>query len=84
MVNNTVKIMHSLGWQGGTIHQLLDHTGLSSSDILDLHKHNVTVSYDYNQGKLFASLGGTCYDTKYMYLDYKYNKDFWKGVIDTK
>jgi len=33
--NNTLAAMYLLGWQGGTIHQVSQETGLTVSEILD-------------------------------------------------
>lgn len=39
MKTNTEFLMNALGWQGGTVHQVAQETGLSVMEILELHKY---------------------------------------------
>ncbi len=80
--SNVLKIMHSLGWQGGTVHQLEGVTGLSIIQIHTLHDHKALDNWSFNQGKLFGSLGYSCADLRGIELDFKYDKCFWSGVIN--
>lgn len=39
MKTNTELLINALGWQGGTVHQVAQETGLSVLEILDLDKY---------------------------------------------
>lgn len=39
MKTNTELLMNALGWQGGTVHQVAQETGLSVLEILSLDKY---------------------------------------------
>jgi len=86
MENPTILLMHAIGWQGGTVHQVAEHTGLPVPDILSLHKHEPysglnssacsgwtsvrTCSLEWNQERIFPKYHG--------------NIDFWSGVLQAQ
>ena len=83
-MNNTLHLMHSLGWKGGTIHQVVKVVGLDVIDVLDLHKKVVVNVIAYEHGKIAASRdmvkfsGYTSTDRRY----YAERLSFWRGVLD--
>ena len=54
-MTNTELLMKALGWQGGTVHQVASETGLTVSEILDLHTfYDVTHNTPRRQGRIDA------------------------------
>ena len=45
MTTTALHIMHALGWQGGTIHQVASATGLKVETVLNLSDYKVEDSY---------------------------------------
>lgn len=85
MINNTLHLMHSLRWRGGTVHQVASATGLTVGDILDLHKAPVSnvIAYDHGVKAARRDLVTVC---GYAYVSCKYYPErlaFWRGVLDT-
>lgn len=83
--NCTLVLMHALGWQGGTVHQVSQATGLDVQTILNLDEHTPVKSTDpealldvtdYDVGFMFGYSSGAS-DLQY----YKGNKDYWCGVL---
>ncbi|QYC52631.1 hypothetical protein [Salmonella phage SSBI34] len=86
MKTNTELLMAALGWQGGTVHQVARETGLTVSEILDLHKiQDVTYNAPRRQGRIDA-------DEKCVKVVYLARKEqfklkpllisYWFGVVD--
>lgn len=84
MITNTLHLMHSLRTKGGTVHQVAKSTGLTVSEILDLHLAPVANVIAYDHGLKAARLdvvdvSGYAYNT----CDYKPERiSFWRGVLD--
>lgn len=84
MTTTTLHLMHSLGWQGGTVHQVASATGLKVADILDLHKAPVSNIIAHDHGVKAARLDLVAV-SGYAYLSCKYYPErlaFWRGVLD--
>lgn len=61
MTTTTLHLMHSLGWQGGTVHQVANATGLKVETVLNLSDYKVEDSYQlqsYTGGFTWAREGG--------------------------
>ncbi|HEH7746046.1 TPA: hypothetical protein SHY03_003015 [Escherichia coli] len=61
MTNTTLHLMHSLGWQGGTVHQVASATGLKVETVLNLGDHKVEEIDHFDtfvNGYLWACSGG--------------------------
>lgn len=61
MTTTTLHLMHALGWQGGTIHQVASATGLKVETVLNLSDYKVEDSYQlqsYMGGYSWAREGG--------------------------
>lgn len=83
-MNITLALMKALGWQGGTVHQLAQETGLDVSDIIagipkDLHNvysdyvegwYTIKVCPPESRGRRFSANKG--------------KRDFWRGVIEAE
>lgn len=96
MITNTERLMHVLGWQGGTVHQVATETGLTVSDILDLDTITAQHADPYKTGYLavkhglkgIAALGLQQYDPA-VYGDQRHLfrarlVSFWRGVLDAE
>lgn len=79
-MTNTELLMKALGWQGGTVHQVARETGITVSQILDLHTFEHCVYntprrlgyWDASQGKITAAPAD---------LDASGLVSYWYGVI---
>ena len=84
MITNTLHLMHSLRTKGGTVHQVARATGLTVSEILDLHALPVDNVISYDHGLTAARLdvvdiSGYAYSV----CNYKPERiSFWRGVLD--
>lgn len=61
MTNTPLHLMHSLGWQGGTVHQVASATGLKVETVLNLGDHKVEEIENFDpfaDGYLWACSGG--------------------------
>lgn len=61
MTTTTLHLMHSLGWQGGTVHQVASATGLKVETILNLADRKVEEIDHFDtfaDGYLWACGGG--------------------------
>lgn len=52
----TLLLLQVLGYQGGTIHQVSQETGLSVNEILDLATTEHQIGLDSDQSKGFSSI----------------------------
>lgn len=85
MATNTVSaeqrsknLFDFFGWQGGTIHQIAQETGINVDTLLYAEPSSAPDS-KYSHGRMAAS----CLSTPariYVGLEAKGNKDFWIGV----
>lgn len=95
-MTNTEYLMSALGWQGGTVHQVAHDTGLTVSEVLDLHQITAQHADAYRVGfmaikqglKGIAAIGLSKYDPA-LYGDdrhlFRANLvSFWRGVLDAK
>lgn len=57
MITNTLHLMHVLGWQGGTVHQVARETGLTVGEILDLDTITAQHADPYKTGYLAVKHG---------------------------
>ena len=81
-VTRTAALIQAFGWQGGTIHQLAEETGVGVQELLygAFTDHNYLTS-DYSNG-WFA--GRTCtveHNIANVFPKYRGNVSFWHGVI---
>lgn len=84
MKTNTELLMMALGWQGGTVHQVAQATGLKVETILNLDEKNKTITDPYqlamyNGGYLWLVNGG---GEKNIDKDSRGYPLFWLGVLD--
>lgn len=76
----TWLLMIHFGWQGGTIHQVAEATGLSTSEILELH--NVVPKPSKLDGMTDYHMG---YHVAHLKTDLKLIRDkvqYWRGVCE--
>lgn len=81
MTTTTLHLMHSLGWQGGTVHQVASATGLQVETILNLADRKVEEIDHFDtfaDGYLWACGGGK--ESK-IPQDARGNVHFWLGVL---
>lgn len=96
MITNTLHLMHVLGWQGGTVHQVARETGLTVSEILDLDTITAQHADPYKTGYLavkhglpgVAALGLQKYDPA-VYGDQSHLfrarlVSYWRGALDAQ
>ena len=81
-VTNTQLLCYALGWQGGTIHQVAEATGLSTDDILTLDKYQPTDSWEYGGGGTAIRTCSLPYLRQNIYPKEMGNINFWKGVLE--
>lgn len=82
---NTLTLMHALGWQGGTIHDLATEIGLNVDQILNLHTYSprYTGLDGDNSAGWFATR--TCSVQWFKVVikpRYIGNIEFWHGVLE--
>lgn len=78
-MNPSILLMHSLGFAGGTIHQVAKETGLHPVEILNLRDLDVETPEgmeSYNNGTKWAMNG------KPIPKEAKGDKHFWAAVMD--
>ncbi|ARB11598.1 hypothetical protein CB7_124 [Pectobacterium phage vB_PatM_CB7] len=86
MKTNTELLMKALGWQGGTVHQVAHETGLTVSEILDLHTfRQFTHNTPRRQGRIDAD--EKCVKAVYLARREQYATkstliSYWFGVVD--
>jgi hypothetical protein len=76
--------MDAFGWQGGTIHQLAEETGLDIFQILDIDKSEPSskrIDSDYSRGRFAFNTCSVEFNLKNNYPKKKGNLDFWSGVF---
>lgn len=80
-MNRTLAIMKSLGWQGGTVHQLVPETGLTVDQILYGTPADKSFASPYNIGWMIAK-EGTVPLSQGVKDRHRGNLDFWLGIAD--
>ena len=86
MENPTILLMHAIGWQGGTVHQVAEYTGLSVPDILSLQKHEPYSGLNSPDGAGWSCIR-TCsleWNRERIFPKYHGNIDFWAGVLQAQ
>lgn len=81
-MNRTQALCKALGWQGGTIHQVSQETGVSVEELLYGEVEDKSLASEYTGG-WFA--GRTCsleHNRKVNFPQNKGNRDFWIGVAE--
>lgn len=74
--NKTLAVMHALGWQGGTIHQVCDVIGCDSTAFL--YRDLGNISSDFMRGYNAVSLHWHNKDA--FIANEQGNLEFWFGV----
>lgn len=86
MKTNTEFLMNALGWKGGTVHQVARETGITVSQILDLHTfYDVALIPSRKQGRIDADQG--CVKNVYLVRKEQFTTEpslisYWVGVVD--
>lgn len=86
MTTTTLHLMHSLGWQGGTVHQVASETGLTVLEVLNLHSSPVSnqIAYDHGVKALRLAVVDIC-GAAYRSCSYRPDRiSFWRGVLDAQ
>lgn len=81
-MNRTQALCKALGWQGGTIHQVSEETGVSVEELLYGEPLDKSLIAGYTGG-WFA--GRTCtveFNLRVNFPKNKGNPDFWIGVAE--
>lgn len=78
-VERTINLLHYFGWQGGTIHQLAEETGVSVNTLLYDQPHECGINSKYSHG---ACANETCNLAMRLELAKKVqgNREYWIGV----
>lgn len=76
----TGLIMQALGYQGGTIHQASQETGLSTNDILTLKKHQIGLNSDQSKGFCAILTNSLEFNRINLFNQFKGNVYFWLGA----
>lgn len=76
----TWLLMIHFGWQGGTIHQVAEATGLSTSEILELH--NVVANPSKLDGMTDYHMGYHAGHMKTELNLIRDKKQYWRGVCE--
>ena len=78
----TSLLLQVLGYQGGTIHQAAQETGLSTSQILDLHntKHEHGLLSDESKGFSCILTNSLVFNKANIFINNKGNPNFWFGA----
>lgn len=82
MEHASIRLMKALGWAGGTIHQVQQETGLSTTQIMAMDETPAEMSAV--QDEIFSAfeVGVMFGCTPYNKLKYKGNLQYWKGVLE--
>lgn len=82
-MNYTQAIFNLLGWQGGTIHQLADVTGVDANSLLygDPGEMKICSDSDWMKGQYAFSTCSTEFVRNNLLSQYKCCKDFWLGYM---
>jgi len=82
-VTRTAALIQAFGWQGGTIHQLAQETGVSVEDLLYTpFKADVANNANDISAGWFASRTCTVeHNIAKVFPKYRGNVSFWHGVI---
>lgn len=84
MKTNTELLMNVLGWQGGTVYQVAQVTGLKVETILEIEKQKITDLYQvemYNKGYLWVMAGSNELNIPEGYKGYPL---FWLGAMEAQ
>lgn len=85
-MTNTELLMKALGWQGGTVHQVAQATGLTVTEILDLDTlQNLCHNTPRRQGRIDAD--EKCVKAVYLVRKEQFAEkstliSYWFGVVD--
>lgn len=86
MKTNTELLMKALGWQGGTVHQVARETGITVSQILDLHTFGYCVhNTPRRQGRIDADencVKVVCQARREQFCTDATLISYWFGVVD--
>lgn len=82
-MNTTLLILQALGYQGGTIHQASQETGLSVGQILDLdtYEGDKHLSSFYTGGWVAVRTCSVKFNKEVNFPKFFGNVDFWAGVV---
>jgi len=83
-MNVTLLILQALGYQGGTIHQASQETGLTTAQIIDLSEitgNQKAINSDYSKGWFSIRTGSGEFFKNNLAPQYKGNQEFWAGVV---
>lgn len=86
-MTRTQALMLVLGWQGGTVHQVAEETGLTETDIVHCETHTMStmgMGSDYNKGWFAARNNSLEFNRSVVFPKYKGNLAFWMGAADGK
>lgn len=84
MKTNTELLMQALGWQGGTVHQVAQETGLTVCQVLDLDKVIMTYNTPRRWGRIDAREGdvkGRYKARRVEFPDVSGLISYWHGVL---
>jgi hypothetical protein len=75
--------MHALGWQGGTIHQVVEATGLTVEQILKLNetREDVNIGSDQSAGWFAVRTCDLEFNLRVNFPKRQGNVAFWFGVM---
>lgn len=83
-VNPTLTLMHALGWQGGTIHQVSEVTGLEVEQILSLPDYkpeSTSILSDDSSGWFAVRTCDLSHNLRVNFPAHRGNIAFWYGVM---
>lgn len=86
-MTNTELLMKALGWQGGTVHQVASDTGLTVSEVLNLHTAPISnrIAYDHGLKAVKLDVVDICGYQAYRICAYRPDRiSFWRGVLDAQ
>jgi hypothetical protein len=78
----TLLLLNSLGYQGGTIHQASQETGLSVSEILKLstNEHQIGLTSDQSKGFSSVLTNSLEFNRNNLFPKFKGNINYWFGA----
>lgn len=84
-MNPTLLVLNALGYQGGTIHQAAQETGLTTEEILSLptreNEVKGSLTSDYSSGWCAVRTCNLTFRKEVIYPKYRGNINFWAGVV---
>ncbi len=81
-MTRTEALCKALGWQGGTIHQVSEETGCTTSDLLYGKPAQTHLTSDYTGGWFAGRTSSLEHNRTKVFPKYKGNLDFWLGIAD--